>query len=246
MDTILSKLLTRVSAFLHRAVAYVKSPGPGGFEYLASAVLHAQLEAAQRELARQDKLLAETVAECDGAVAQAAALARETIGLHLQIDGLRLQIPGPETLEQTQEALEASDAELARQDKLLAKTAEEPDSAMAQAAALSRDSIGLREALAARDARVADLTAALAESEKRAVATEREKDRLQDALTQAEAANRAVTEPATVGPAMVEQPERVRSGLVALAVAPPPTSSGAAGRKGAARKETRHREIATQ
>jgi len=244
MDTILSSLLTRASTFLHRAVTYVKSPGPSGFEYLAGVVLHARLEATQRELAKQDELLAETVAECDAAVARSAALSRETIGLLLQIDELRQQVPDQDVLQQTREALEASNSTLARQDELLAVTADERDGAVAQVSALSRETNELRETLEARDRQVANLTAALTQSELRAATAERERDRLQGALTRAEGANRVATDPAATTPVPVDGPGLAATGTVALAVARPSAPAGATARRGTTRKDARHRETA--
>ena len=206
MDTILNKLLARASAFLRRAVAYVKSPEPSGFEYLASVVLQARLETLQRELSEQGTLLAQVTEQRDGAVAEAAAIARETIGLHLQIDELRQQIPDRDILRRTNEALAGSDA------------------------------------------RVAELTTALAESERRVATAEREKNRLQIALTRAEAANQAATDVAARAPVRVE--EMSSPAPLSLASPPLPARDAKATRRGPARKDAdkagqQRREAAT-
>ena len=206
MDTILNKLLARASAFLRRAVAYVKSPEPSGFEYLASVVLQARLETLQRELSEQGTLLAQVTEQRDGAVAEAAAIARETIGLHLQIDELRQQIPDRDILRRTNEALAGSDA------------------------------------------RVAELTTALAESERRVATAEREKNRLQIALTRAEAANQAATDVAARAPVRVE--EMSSPAPLSLASPPLPARDAKATRRGPTRKDAdkagqQRREAAT-
>jgi len=206
MDTILNKLLARASAFLRRAVAYVKSPEPSGFEYLASVVLQARLETLQRELSEQGTLLAQVTEQRDTAVAEAAAIARETIGLHLQIDELRQQIPDRDILRRTNEALAGSDA------------------------------------------RVAELTTALAESERRVATAEREKNRLQIALTRAEAANQAATDVAARAPVRVE--EMSSPAPLSLASPPLPARDAKATRRGPARKDAdkagqQRREAAT-
>jgi small-conductance mechanosensitive channel len=206
MDTILNKLLARARAFLRRAVAYVKSPEPSGFEYLASVVLQARLETLQRELSEQGALLAQVTEQRDGAVAEAAAIARETIGLHLQIDELRQQIPDCDILRRTNEALAGSDA------------------------------------------RVAELTTALAESERRVATAEREKNRLQIALTRAEAANQAATDVAARAPVRVE--EMSSPAPLSLASPPLPARDAKATRRGPARKDAdkagqQRREAAT-
>jgi hypothetical protein len=206
MDTILNKLLARASAFLRRAVAYVKSPEPSGFEYLASVVLQARLETLQRELSEQGTLLAQVTEQRDTAVAEAAAIARETIGLHLQIDELRQQIPDRDILRRTNEALAGSDA------------------------------------------RVAELTTALAESERRVATAEREKNRLQIALTRAEAANQAATDVAARAPVRVE--EMSSPAPLSLASPPLPARDAKATRRGPTRKDAdkagqQRREAAT-
>ena len=206
MDTILNKLLARASAFLRRAVAYVKSPEPSGFEYLASVVLQARLETLQRELSEQGTLLAQVTEQRDTAVAEAAAIARETIGLHLQIDELRQQIPDRDILRRTNEALAGSDA------------------------------------------RVAELTTALAESERRVATAEREKNQLQIALTRAEAANQAATDVAARAPVLVE--EMSSPAPLSLASPPLPARDAKATRRGPARKDAdkagqQRREAAT-
>jgi hypothetical protein len=206
MDTILNKLLARASAFLRRAVAYVKSPEPSGFEYLASVVLQARLETLQRELSEQGTLLAQVTEQRDTAVAEAAAIARETIGLHLQIDELRQQIPDRDILRRT------------------------------------------KEALAGSDARVAELTTALAESERRVATAEREKNRLQIALTRAEAANQAATDVAARAPVLVE--EMSSPAPLSLASPPLPARDAKATRRGPTRKDAdkagqQRREAAT-
>jgi len=206
MDTILNKLLARARAFLRRAVAYVKSPEPSGFEYLASVVLQARLETLQRELSEQGALLAQVTEQRDGAVAEAAAIARETIGLHLQIDELRQQIPDRDILRRTNEALAGSDA------------------------------------------RVAELTTALAESERRVATAEREKNRLQIALTRAEAANQAATDVAARAPVRVE--EMSSPAPLSLASPPLPARDAKATRRGPTRKDAdkagqQRREAAT-
>ena len=206
MDTILNKLLARASAFLRRAVAYVKSQEPSGFEYLASVVLQARLETLQRELSEQGTLLAQVTEQRDTAVAEAAAIARETIGLHLQIDELRQQIPDRDILRRTNEALAGSDA------------------------------------------RVAELTTALAESERRVATAEREKNRLQIALTRAEAANQAATDVAARAPVRVE--EMSSPAPLSLASPPLPARDAKATRRGPTRKDAdkagqQRREAAT-
>ena len=206
MDTILNQLLARANAFLRRAIAYVKSPEPSGFEYLASVVLQARLETLQRELSEQGTLLAQVTEQRDGAVAEAAAIARETIGLHLQIDELRQQIPDRDILRRTNEALAGSDA------------------------------------------RVAELTTALAESERRVATAEREKNRLQIALTRAEAANQAATDVAARAPVRVE--EMSSPAPLSLASPPLPARDAKATRRGPTRKDAdkagqQRREAAT-
>ena len=206
MDTILNQLLARANAFLRRAIAYVKSPEPSGFEYLASVVLQARLETLQRELSEQGALLAQVTEQRDGAVAEAAAIARETIGLHLQIDELRQQIPDRDILRRTNEALAGSDA------------------------------------------RVAELTTALAESERRVATAEREKNRLQIALTRAEAANQAATDVAARAPVRVE--EMSSPAPLSLASPPLPARDAKATRRGPTRKDAdkagqQRREAAT-
>jgi len=208
MDTILNQLLARANAFLRRAIAYVKSPEPSGFEYLASVVLQARLETLQRELSEQGTLLAQVTEQRDSAVAEAAAIGRETIGLHLQIDELRRQMPGPDILRRTNEALAGSDA------------------------------------------RVAELTTALAESERRAAAAERETNRLQSALSRAEAANQAATDVAARAPVLVEEPKMSSPAPLSLASPPPPAPDAKATRRGPMRKDAdkagqQRREIAT-
>lgn len=145
MDTILHRLLIWTASVLKRAVARATAREPGGFEYLASAVLQAQLETLQGELCKQDKLLAETVEECDRAVAHAAALSRETIGLHLQLDDLRQRIPDVDILRRANVALAESEAKVAGLETALADSDR-------HAAAVERENVRLQAALTRAEA----------------------------------------------------------------------------------------------
>jgi small-conductance mechanosensitive channel len=188
VDKIIDRLLTWATATLKRGLAWATTREPSGFEYLAGVMLQAQIEGLQAELGKQDKLLAETVQECDSALARAAALSRETIGLHLQLDALRSQMPDPAVLQQTSVALAESEAKIAR------------------------------------------LETALADSERRATAAERETVRLQAALARAEAANQALREKPVKAPILIDDAQ-----TPPLAPEPkPPASTGKAARPGGA------------
>jgi chromosome segregation ATPase len=188
VDKIIDRLLTWATATLKRVLARATTREPSGFEYLAGVMLQAQIEGLQAELGKQDKLLAETVQECDSALARAAALSRETIGLHLQLDALRSQMPDPAVLQQTSVALAESEAKIAR------------------------------------------LETALADSERRATAAERETVRLQAALARVEAANQALREKPVKAPILIEDAQ-----TPPLAPEPkPPASTGKAARPGGA------------
>ena len=188
MDKIIARLLAWATATLKGVLARATTRQPSGFEYLAGVMLQAQIEGLQAELGKQDKLLAETVQECDSALARAAALSRETIGLHLQLDALRSQMPDPAVLQQTSVALAESEAKIAR------------------------------------------LETALADSERRATAAERETVRLQAALARVEAANQALREKPVKAPILIEDAQ-----TPPLAPEPkPPASTGKAARPGGA------------
>jgi len=188
VDKIINRLLTWATATLKGVLARATTRQPSGFEYLAGVMLQAQIEGLQAELGKQDKLLAETVEECDSALARAAALSRETIGLHLQLDALRSQMPDPAVLQQTSVALAESEAKIAR------------------------------------------LETALADSERRATAAERETVRLQAALARVEAANQALREKPVKAPILIEDAQ-----TPPLAPEPkPPASTGKAARPGGA------------
>ena len=188
MDKIIDRLLTWATATLKRVLARATTREPSGFEYLAGVMLQAQIEGLQAELGKQDKLLAETVQECDSAVTRAEALSRETIELHLQLDALRSQMPDPDVLRRTNVALAESEA------------------------------------------KVAGLETALADSERRATAAERETVRLQAALARAEAANQALREKPVDTPVLIEGAQ-----TPPLAPEPkPPASTGKAARPGGA------------
>jgi len=188
VDKIIDRLLTWATATLKRVLARATTREPSGFEYLAGVMLQAQIEGLQAELGKQDKLLAETVEECDSAVTRAEALSRETIELHLQLDALRSQMPDPDVLRRTNVALAESEA------------------------------------------KVAGLETALADSERRATAAERETVRLQAALARAEAANQALREKPVDTPVLIEGAQ-----TPPLAPEPkPPASTGKAARPGGA------------
>jgi len=188
VDKIINRLLAWATATLKGVLARATTRQPSGFEYLAGVMLQAQIEGLQADLAKQDKLLAETVQECDSALARAAALSRETIGLHLQLDALRSQMPDPAVLQQTSVALAESEAKIAR------------------------------------------LETALADSERRATAAERETVRLQAALARVEAANQALREKPVKAPILIEDAQ-----TPPLAPEPkPPASTGKAARPGGA------------
>ena len=188
MDKIIARLLAWATATLKGVLARATTRQPSGFEYLAGVMLQAQIEGLQADLAKQDKLLSDTVEECDSALAMAAALSRETIGLHLQLDALRSQMPDPAVLQQTSVALAESEAKIAR------------------------------------------LETALADSERRATAAERETVRLQAALARVEAANQALREKPVKAPILIEDAQ-----TPPLAPEPkPPASTGKAARPGGA------------
>ena len=193
MDTIIARLLTWATETLKRLLAGVTTRKPGGFEYLAGVMLQAQIERLQGDLGRQDKLLAETVEECDSAVAQAAALSRETIGLHLQLDELRSRMPDPDVLQRTNAALAESEA------------------------------------------KVGGLEIALADSERRAAAAERETIRLQSALARSEAANQALRGKPVKAPALVEDAQTPAPAPVSSEPEPPAATAKVTRPRGAAR-----------
>jgi len=145
VDKIIDRLLTWATTTLKRLLARATTREPSGFEYLASVVLQAQIEGLQGDLAMQDKLLSETVAECDSAVARAAALSRETIGLHLQLDELRSRMPDPDVLRRTNVALAESEANAVRLEAVLADSER-------RANAAERETIRLQNALARAEA----------------------------------------------------------------------------------------------
>jgi len=145
LDKIIDRLLTRATTTLKRLLARATTREPSGFEYLASVMLQAQIEGLQGDLAKQDKLLSETVAECDVAVSKAEALSRETIGLHLQLDALRSQMPDPDVLRRTNVALAESEAKAAALETLLADSER-------RATAAERETIRLQNALARAEA----------------------------------------------------------------------------------------------
>jgi chromosome segregation ATPase len=188
VDKIINRLLAWATATLKGVLARATTRQPSGFEYLAGVMLQAQIEGLQADLGKQDKLLSDTVEECDSALARAAALSRETIDLHLQLDALRSQMPDPDVLRRTNVALAQSEA------------------------------------------KVAGLETALADSERRATAAERETVRLQAALARAEATNQALREKPVKAPILIEDAQ-----TPPLAPEPkPPASTGKAARPGGA------------
>jgi hypothetical protein len=145
VDKIIDRRLTWATATLKRVLARATTRQPSGFEYLAGVMLQAQIEGLQAELGQQDKLLSDTVQECDSALARAAALSRETIDLHLQLDALRSQMPDPDVLRRTNIALAESEAKVARLETELADSER-------RATAAERETVRLQNVLTRSEA----------------------------------------------------------------------------------------------
>jgi len=154
-----------------------------------------------------------------------------------------------------QAQIEGLQAELGKQDQLLAENVEECDSAVTRAEALSRETIELHlqldalrsqmpdpdvlrrtnVALAESEAKVAGLETALADSERRATAAERETIRLQAALARSEAANQALREKTVKAPVLVEDAQAPSPAPVSREPEPIASNGKVARPRGAAR-----------